>query len=59
MAQDQIRAGMMNLEPEFLRMYEQCREYTMTSWERLYDLYNAVHYIVEPCAAACVRGPTT
>jgi hypothetical protein len=47
MAQDQLRAGMSNLEPEFLALYEQCREYTMTSWERLYALYNSVRYIVE------------
>lgn len=46
MAQDQIRAGMRNLEPEFLDVYGQCREYTMTSWERLYALYKAVQYIV-------------
>jgi Macrocin-O-methyltransferase (TylF) len=47
MAQDQLRAGMSNLEPEFLALYEQCREYTMTSWERLYALYKSVRYIVE------------
>src|SRR5262245_5086082 len=32
--QDQLRAGMSDLEPEFLALYEQCRQYTMTSWER-------------------------
>jgi hypothetical protein len=47
MEQDQLRAGMSNLEPEFLALYEQCREYTMTSWERLYALYWSVRYIVE------------
>jgi hypothetical protein len=47
MAQDQLRAGMSNLEPEFLALYEQCRQYTMTSWERLYALYKAVQYTVE------------
>jgi Macrocin-O-methyltransferase (TylF) len=47
MAQDQIRAGMSNLEPEFLALYEQCRQYTMTSWERLYALYKSVQYTVE------------
>ena len=46
MVQDQIRAGMANLEPEFLELYDQCREYTMTSWERLYALHKAVLYIV-------------
>jgi len=47
MAQDQLRAGMSNLEPEFLALYEQCRQYTMTSWERLYALYKSVQYVVE------------
>jgi hypothetical protein len=47
MAQDQLRAGMSNLEPEFLALYEQCRQYTMTSWERLYALYKSVQYTVE------------
>jgi hypothetical protein len=46
MAQDQIRAGMANVEPEFLGLYVQCRDYTMTSWERLYALYKAVLYIL-------------
>jgi hypothetical protein len=45
--QDQLRAGMSDLEPEFLALYEQCRQYTMTSWERLYALYKAVQYTVE------------
>jgi Macrocin-O-methyltransferase (TylF) len=47
MAQDELRAGMSNLEPEFLALYEQCRQYTMTSWERLYALYQSVQYTVE------------
>ena len=47
MAQDQIRIGMFNLEPEFIACYEHCREYTMTSWERLYALYKAVRYVIE------------
>jgi hypothetical protein len=47
MAQDQIRVGMSTLEPEFLRLYQECRQYTMTSWERLYALYKSVKYIVE------------
>jgi hypothetical protein len=44
MRQDELRAGMSNLEPEFLSLYEQCRQYTMTSWERLYALYKSVQY---------------
>ena len=47
MVQDQIRLGLSNLEPEFRALYEQCREYTMTSWERLYALYKSVQYLVE------------
>ena len=47
MAQDQIRAGTINLEPEFMHFYDQCREYTMTSWERMYALYKAILYIIE------------
>lgn len=47
MAQDQLRAGMANVEPDFLELYAICREYTMTSWERMYALYHATHYIVE------------
>src|SRR5262249_12049084 len=47
MAQHQLRAGMANLELEFLALYEQCRQYTMTSWERLYALYKSAQYTVE------------
>jgi hypothetical protein len=47
MVQDQIRLGLSSLEPEFRALYEQCREYTMTSWERLYALYKSVQYVVE------------
>jgi hypothetical protein len=47
MAEDQIRHGLTNLEPEFQALYENCRQYTMTSWERLYALYKSVRYVVE------------
>jgi hypothetical protein len=47
MAQNQLRAGMSHLEPEFLALYGQCRKYTMTSWESLYALYKSVQYVVE------------
>jgi hypothetical protein len=47
MVQDQIRLGLSSLEPEFRALYEQCREYTMTSWERLYVLYKSVQHVVE------------
>jgi O-methyltransferase len=36
-----------DLEPEFLELYERCREYTMTSIERMYALYTATRYVVE------------
>jgi Carbohydrate esterase, sialic acid-specific acetylesterase len=39
MAQDQVRAGMSNLEPEFFAEYGRCHQYSTTSWERLYDLH--------------------
>jgi hypothetical protein len=47
MAQDQLRVGMSNLEPEFLALYDQCRQYTMTSWERLYAFYKSVQYVIQ------------
>jgi hypothetical protein len=47
MDQDGIRRGMSRLEPEFQEFYDSCRQYTMTSWERLYVLYKSVRYIVE------------
>lgn len=36
-----------DLEPEFLSLYDACREQTMTSIERMYALYTATRYIVE------------
>jgi O-methyltransferase len=44
--QDQIRVGMADVEPDFWDLYVRCKDYTMTSWERLYALYTAVLYIV-------------
>jgi O-methyltransferase len=44
---DDIAAGMKNLEPEFIEFYNQCKEFTMTAWPRLYALYDSVKYIVE------------
>jgi Carbohydrate esterase, sialic acid-specific acetylesterase len=38
-AQDQVRPGMSNLEPEFLAETERCHQYTTTPWERLYALH--------------------
>jgi hypothetical protein len=36
-----------DLEPEFLELYERCRDCTMTSIERMYALYTATRYVVE------------
>jgi O-methyltransferase len=36
-----------DLEPEFLELYEACREHTMTSIERMYALYNATRYLLD------------
>jgi hypothetical protein len=35
-----------DLEPAFLRLYEQCRAETMTSIERMYAIYQAVEHVV-------------
>jgi len=37
--------GMDDMDPPFRRIYEHCREYTMTSPERMYALYKAVEYL--------------
>ena len=36
-----------DLEPEFLDLYERCREQTMTSIERMYALYSATRYVID------------
>lgn len=36
-----------DLEPEFLRFYDLCRDQTMTSIERMYALYKATCHVVE------------
>jgi O-methyltransferase len=38
---------LFDLEPEFLALYELCREQTMTSIERMYALYTATRYVIE------------
>jgi O-methyltransferase len=35
------------IEDEFWTIYQQCRDYTMTSPERMYSLYKAVKYVVQ------------
>ena len=44
--QDQLRSEMCALEPAFLALYEQCHQYSSTSWETLYALYKSIQYIV-------------
>lgn len=34
-------------DTEFMKLYEQCKPYTMTSAERLYGLYKSVIYIID------------
>jgi hypothetical protein len=36
-----------DLEPEFLGIYDRCRDATMTSIERMYALYSSVLYVVD------------
>jgi hypothetical protein len=47
MAQQQMLAGMKDADPQFLDIYERCKDYTMTSVERLYALYKGVEYVVK------------
>jgi O-methyltransferase len=46
MATYDLKTGMGDLEPEFFPFYERCSKFTMTSWERLYNLHAAVRYII-------------
>lgn len=45
-AQD-YRASYRDMDEGFLPLYEECRSYSMTSIERLFDLYKSVEYIVK------------
>jgi hypothetical protein len=36
-----------DLEEDFLQIYGRCKDYTMTSIERMYALYKAVQYIID------------
>jgi O-methyltransferase len=40
------RAGMADMDQDFLSLYNKCRGFTMTSPERMYGLYKAVEYVV-------------
>ena len=47
MATYHLKTGMGDVDPDFFPLYERSRQYTMTSWERLYSLHSAVRYIVK------------
>ena len=40
-------AELKDLDPEFLPVYAACRQYTMTSIERLFSLYKCVEYLTK------------
>lgn len=46
MATYDLKTVMGDLEPEFFPFFERCGPYTMTSWQRLYNLHATVRYIV-------------
>jgi O-methyltransferase len=46
MATYHLKTGMGDVEPDFFAFYERCCGYTMTSWERLYNLHAVVRHIV-------------
>lgn len=45
MTHQQILAGIKDIEPEFIEVYERCKPFTMTSAERLYNLYSCVAHV--------------
>lgn len=40
------RAGMIDMDPAFLPIYEDCRHFTMTTPERMFAMCKAVEYVV-------------
>lgn len=46
MATYDLKTVMGDLEPEFFPFLEKCGPYTMTSWQRLYNLHASVRYIL-------------
>jgi len=42
----EIKGMHFDVEDEFLEIYKKCKNYTMTTWERMYSLYQAVKYVV-------------
>jgi len=47
MAQQAKMAGFTDLDPPFMKLMESVKPYTMTSVERMFDLYKSVEYIVK------------
>lgn len=47
MSQQSLMAGLSDLDPDFHSLVEFVKPYTMTSIERLYDLYKSVEYVVK------------
>lgn len=41
-----ITASYKNMDSDFPEIFEKCKNYTITSKERMYALYNAINYIV-------------
>src|SRR5690349_7575346 len=37
----------MDTDKKFIEIYDKCKEYTMTSKEKMYALYKVVHYIIK------------
>jgi len=46
MATYDLKTVMGDVEPEFYAFFDRCAPYTMTSWQRLYNLHSSVRYIV-------------
>lgn len=46
MATYDLKTGMGDADPTFFPLYERCRQFTMTSWQRLYSLHSATKYVV-------------
>lgn len=42
-----LTLGAQHIEKEFIEIYEGCKDYTMTSTERMYCLYKATKYVVK------------
>lgn len=47
MATYDLKTVMGDVEPEFFPLFESCGKYSMTSWQRLYNLHAAVRYAVK------------